>query len=115
MNDLNILNLFLILKSYLYNSKIIIKNMFIYSKNNEYKENIILLKQLDINILYKINFIDFVSFIYNINVYENNYINTVNISGIRVLTYSSIDNELLEPIYPWNNKWLNYLGITHTL
>lgn len=115
VNNLNLLNLYLILKSYIYNSNLIIKNMFIYGYENENKNNVILLKQLDIHILYKINFLDFVSLIYNINIYENNYINTMNICGIRIIFYSSSSNELLEPIYPWSKEWLNYLGIRHTI
>ncbi len=115
VNNLNLLNLYLILKSYIYNSNLIIKNMFIYGYEDENKNNVILLKQLDIHILYKINFLDFVSLIYNINIYENNYINTMNICGIRIIFYSSSSNELLEPIYPWSKEWLNYLGIRHTI
>lgn len=115
INDLHILNLYLILKSYLYNSKIIIKNMFIYSIDSNNKNNIILLKQLDINILYKINFLDFVSLIYNINIYENNYINNINISGIRINSYMFFSENLLEPIFPWSSEWLNYIGVVHTL
>lgn len=115
INNLNLLNLFLILKSYLFSSNTLIKNIFIYGYEYSNKNNIILLKQLDINILYKINFLDFVSLMYNVNIYENNYINDMNISGIRIVLYSIYNNELYEPIYPWSKEWLNYLGITHTL
>lgn len=109
ISDLHIVNLFLILKSYTYNSNIIIKHVFFYYKNIENRYNIKMIKQIDINILYKINFIDFTSLIYNINLYEELYSDVININGLRIITFDM--KNMLYPIYPWKKNWYKFNGM----
>lgn len=68
-----------------------------------------MIKQIDINILYKINFIDFNSLMYNINIYEELYSDVINISGIRIITFDM--KNMLYPIYPWKKNWYKYNGM----
>lgn len=106
IDNLNIINFFLILKSYIYSSEYIIKGLYLFSKNIENINITYMIKQLDPYIIYKINFIDFISLINNIITFENNYENDMKLTGLRIIFFNNIDNKIKKPIYPWNKTWL---------
>lgn len=99
------INLFLLLKSYLVSTKLIVYKMYIILINNEYN-SIIIYKNINIYLLYKMNFIEFFEWYKNNFEYDYEYVKKHQICGIRIV-FNSDNNDNIFPIYPWNENWKN--------
>jgi len=113
IDNLNIINFFLIIKSYTYSSEYIIKGIYLFSKNVENNNINHMIKQLDPYILYKINYIDFISLMSCVITFENNYDNSLKLIGARILFFNDINDKFKKPLYPWTEKWLNLNSINN--
>ena len=63
-----------------------------------------MIKQLDPYILYKINYIDFISLMSCVITFENNYDNSLKLIGARILFFNDINDKFKKPLYPWTEK-----------
>lgn len=111
-DDINLINLFLILKSYLLSNKIIVEKMYIIIKNLEF-DFIIVYKNVNVYEMYKLNINEFVIW-YNMNLNnEYEYIKKSEICGIRFVFYK-LDNDIY-PKYPWSEDWKNYNNLHQSI
>lgn len=114
----NIINLFLILKSFLHETRPKVKHIYIISQQtDDASKRFILLKNAGVFYLNKISFGDFINW-YN-DEYDNyyEYIKESYNLGFRLVFYSdslNYKNELkeLKPQYPWKNELLKMYGLT---
>lgn len=100
------MNLFLLLKSYILSTNLIVYKMYIIISNVE-NENILIYKNINIYLLHKINFMEFYEWYKKNFEYDYEYIKKHEISGIRIV-YIKIEKEDVDniyPIYPWTDEW----------
>jgi len=123
--EINILNLYAILKSYLVKEEHAIKQLLIISFQNESISNPTKYHSLSIKKFKKMDFLDFEE--YYIQLYEDDYyyISTHKFYGFRIVFFSESiywKNQEIYPIYPWNyyiqkeiidrnSKYFNYTNL----
>lgn len=109
----NILNMFLILKSYLLDDKIFIGKIFIIAKSTT-DNRIPIFHNIDYFKLKEMSYIDFEFFFKNIEKNDEKYIKNYIYYGFRIFIYKhsiNWENNKLYPIYPWNNDFKERLNI----
>lgn len=103
--DLNIVNFFLIIKSYINKPEILINNFYIIAKNNS-NEKLAIFRSISLKKLEKMQYVDFEIFIEDLINNDEMYINFYKYYGIKItfhpLSYNW-NNDTIYPIYPWKN------------
>lgn len=116
-SKINMENLFLIIKSYLDNSELLIESILIISEdlNNEHlidniNANVHIYHYVKLEKLKKMSFFDFKEWFYELKQNDYEYIVSLKYYGFKIIfNKNSIfyKNKEVYPIYPWNSKYKN--------
>lgn len=105
INECEYINLYLTIKSYTQSNELIVYKTYIIIKNIE-NNDIIIFKNVNTYLLYKMNFLEFYTWYKNTFDYEYEYIKKHETCGLRIV-FIDIKNNNIYPIYPWTDLWKN--------
>lgn len=110
MEELNILNLYIILKSYFYSESYLINFFLVISLNIEDERKISKYHNIEIKKIKKMSFFDFKMFYDSLYDNDFSYIKKNEYYGFRIVFFKQSyfwQNNMIYPVYPWNKSPLS--------
>ena len=114
--EVNVINLFLILKSYLLSNQPKIKSIYSICYNIDSEKKNLISKSINVYMMNRLNFDDFYNWYYEQYEDDYEYIKTSQNYGFRLVFYSqSLKDEnsllFLKPNYPWSEEKIHFFNI----
>lgn len=103
IDECEYINLYLALKSYTNSNELIVYKIYIIIKNIE-NDDIVIFKDINLYLIYKMNFIEFYTWYKNTYDWDYEYIKKHEACGLRLVFANNITNNIY-PIYPWTDIW----------
>ncbi len=113
-----IINHFLMLKSYLYSDKYVVIGISLVvavKKEGDNSRKMIVVNNLNVNYMYRINFNDFISWYLStyssLEIYNSEYDDYEMVYRLRLNKLD--DGDLYVPLFPWSESWVVYNSVSY--